>query len=84
MIKKLNNTVKEIENLLLEIEEITNGAIVDPKTGNILKDEFGNTVFYKDSNRSKALNILKGEFGNTIFYKDSCKLEANNHKLRES
>ena len=62
MIKKLNNTVKEIENLLLEIEEITNGAIVDPKTGNILKDDCGNTVFYKDS----------------------CKLEANNHKLRES
>ena len=62
MIKKLNNTVKEIENLLLEIEEITNGAIVDPKTGNILKDDSGNTIFYKDS----------------------CKLEANNHKLRES
>ena len=49
MIKKLNNTVKEIENLFLEIEDIKNGAIVDPKTGNILKDDLGNTLFYKDS-----------------------------------
>ena len=52
MIKKLNNTVKEIENLFLEIEDIKNGAIVDPKTGNLLKDDSGNTVFYKDSYRS--------------------------------
>tara|TARA_R110002167_G_scaffold85563_2_gene231929 strand:+ start:785 stop:973 length:189 start_codon:yes stop_codon:yes gene_type:complete len=61
MIEKLNNTVIDIANLSLEIEDIKNGAIVDPKTGNILKDDSGHTVFYKDS----------------------CKLENNNHKLRE-
>ena len=52
MIKKLNNNVKDIANLLLEIEEIKNGAIVDPKTGNLLKDDSGNTIFYKDSYQS--------------------------------
>ena len=49
MIEKLNNTVKDIADLSLEIEDIKNGAIVDPKTGNILKDDLGNTLFYKDS-----------------------------------
>ena len=49
MIEKLNNTVIDIANLSLEIEDIKNGAIVDPKTGNILKDGLGNTLFYKDS-----------------------------------
>ena len=49
MIEKLNNTAKDIANLFLEIEDIKNGAIVDPKTGNILKDDLGNTLFYKDS-----------------------------------
>jgi len=53
MIKKLNNNVKDIVKLSLEIEDIKNGAIVDPKTGNLLKDEFGNTIFYRDSYRSK-------------------------------
>ena len=53
MIEKLNDTVKDIANLSLEIEDIKNGAIVDPKTGNILKDDCGNTVFYKDSCKFK-------------------------------
>ena len=52
MIKKLNNNVKDIVKLSLEMEDIKNGAIVDPKTGNLLKDEFGNTIFYRDSYRS--------------------------------
>jgi hypothetical protein len=53
MIQKLNNTVKDIADLFLEIEDIKNGAIVDPKTGNILKDDSGNTIFYKDSCKFK-------------------------------
>ena len=56
MIQKLNNTVKNIANLSLEIEDIKNGAIVDPKTGNILKDDSGNTIFYKDSCKFKKNN----------------------------
>ena len=56
MIEKLNNTVKDIADLFLEIEDIKNGAIVDPKTGNILKDDCGNTVFYKDSCKLKNNN----------------------------
>jgi hypothetical protein len=49
MIQKLNNVIKGIASISLEIEDIKNGAIVDPKTGNILKDDSGNTMFYKDS-----------------------------------
>ena len=56
MIEKLNNTVIDIANLSLEIEDINNGAIVDPKTGNILKDDSGHTVFYKDSCKFKKNN----------------------------
>ena len=56
MIEKLNNTVIDIANLSLEIEDIKNGAIVDPKNGNILKDDSGHTVFYKDSCKFKKNN----------------------------
>ena len=48
--------MKDIADLFLEIEDIKNGAIVDPKTGNILKDDSGNTVFYKDSCKFKRDN----------------------------
>ena len=50
---RITKTVKSIANLSLEIEEIKNGAIVDPKTGIILKDDSGNTIFYKDSCKFK-------------------------------
>ena len=56
MIQKLNNAIKGIASISLEIEDIKNGAIVDPKTGNILKDDCGNTVFYKDSCKLKNNN----------------------------
>ena len=56
MIQKLNNAIKGIASISLEIEDIKNGAIVDPKTGNILKDDSGNTVFYKDSCKFKRDN----------------------------
>ena len=56
MIQKLNNVIKGIASISLEIEDIKNGAIVDPKTGNILKDDSGNTVFYKDSCKFKKNN----------------------------
>ena len=49
MLENLNNTVKEITSLSLEIEEIKNGAVVDPKTGNIVKDDNGETVYYKST-----------------------------------
>jgi len=49
MIEKLNKCVSDITRVSLDMREIMNGAIVDPKTGNLLKDRFGNTVFYKDS-----------------------------------
>jgi len=49
MIDKLNKCVSDITRVSLDMREIMNGAIVDPKTGNLLKDRFGNTVFYKDS-----------------------------------
>ena len=56
MIQKLNNAIKGIASISLEIEDIKNGAIVDPKTGNILKDNSGNTIFYKDSCKFKRDN----------------------------
>lgn len=56
MIQKLNNVIKGIASISLEIEDIKNGAIVDPKTGNILKDDSGNTIFYKDSCKFKKNN----------------------------
>jgi hypothetical protein len=54
--ERITKTVKSIANLSLEIEEIKNGAIVDPKTGIILKDDSGNTIFYKDSCKFKRDN----------------------------
>ena len=56
MIQKLNNVIKGIASISLEIEDIKNGAIVDPKTGIILKDDSGNTIFYKDSCKFKRNN----------------------------
>ena len=49
----LNKYAEEIAKLLLEMQDISNGAVVDPDTGNILKDKSGNTIFYKDSQGHK-------------------------------
>lgn len=48
MLKKINKTLNKIDKLVKEMEEIKNGAIVNPKTNQILKDKKGNTVYYKD------------------------------------
>ncbi len=53
MIDLLNKYAIKITKLSLEMQDIANGAVVDPDTGNILKDKSGNTIFYKDSQGHK-------------------------------
>ena len=41
MIDELNKIVNKIDKLKNDMDAISNGAIVDPKTGKILKDKNG-------------------------------------------
>tara|TARA_Y100000004_G_C8841850_1_gene380855 strand:- start:554 stop:742 length:189 start_codon:yes stop_codon:yes gene_type:complete len=53
-VKKLNKMMDKIESVLDEIEAINNGAVVNPKTNKILRDENNNIIYYADKkNTSK-------------------------------
>ena len=47
----LDKTVDKIDKLLEEIKQIQNGAIVNPKTNEIVKDKEGNIRYYRDNVR---------------------------------
>lgn len=48
MIDELNKIVNKIDKLKNDMDAISNGAIVDPKTGKILKDKNGKIKYYRD------------------------------------
>jgi len=53
MLKDMNKTVSKIDKLIDEFEAIKNGALVNPKTGNILKDKDGKIVYYNNQKKEK-------------------------------
>ena len=53
MLKDMNKTVSKIDKLIGEFEAIKDGAVVNPKTGNILKDKDGKIVYYDNQKEEK-------------------------------
>ena len=51
MIKKMNKTIDKIDELMSEFKAIQNGAMVNPRTGKIVKDSKGNIVYYNGNNK---------------------------------
>lgn len=51
MIKNMNKTIDKIDELMSEFEAIQNGAMVNPRTGKIVKDSKGNIVYYNGNNK---------------------------------
>tara|TARA_R100000808_G_C2133127_1_gene141935 strand:+ start:395 stop:550 length:156 start_codon:yes stop_codon:yes gene_type:complete len=45
---RLDKIVVEIDKKIDEMKAIQNGAIVNPKTNEILRDKNGNIVYYKE------------------------------------
>ena len=53
MIKDMNKTVVKIDKLIGEFEAIKDGAVVNPKTGKILKDKDGKILYYDNQKEEK-------------------------------
>ena len=53
MIKDMNKTVSKIDKLIGEFEAIKGGAVVNPKTGKILKDKDGKILYYDNQKEEK-------------------------------
>ena len=53
MIIDMNKTVSKIDKLIGEFEAIKGGAVVNPKTGNILKDKDGKILYYDNQKEEK-------------------------------
>jgi len=53
MLKDMNKTVSRIDKLIGEFDAIKDGAVVNPKTGNILKDKDGKIVYYDNQKEEK-------------------------------
>lgn len=48
MIDLMNETVDKIQKVLNDIKAIQNGAIVNPKTNEIMRDKECNIIYYKE------------------------------------
>ena len=53
MRKDMNKTVVKIDKLLGEFEAIKGCAVVNPKTGKILKDKDGKILYYDNQKEEK-------------------------------
>ena len=53
MLKDMNKTVSKIDKLIGEFEAIKDGAVVNPKTGKILKDKDGKILYYDNQKEEK-------------------------------
>jgi len=53
MIESMGKIINEIDKLMSEFEAIKEGAVVNPKTGKILKDKDGKIVYYNNQKKEK-------------------------------
>ena len=53
MIKDMNKTIDKIGELMSEFEAIQNGAMVNPRTGKILRDQNDKIIYYNNQKEEK-------------------------------
>ena len=53
MIKDMNKTIDKIDELMSEFKAIQNGAMVNPRTGKILRDQNDKIIYYNNQKDEK-------------------------------